>query len=101
MEVLVERWAGVDVGKGQSEGLCTVPGPRGGRRQQIRTFSTITAGRCGCGNIWSRNGSRWWGWRRPTPWKPVYYLIEDVVEVQLLDGALMLNVPGRKTDVTD
>jgi transposase len=34
-------------------------------------------------------------------WKPVYYLIEDAVEVQLLNAAHMHNVPGRKTDVTD
>jgi len=34
-------------------------------------------------------------------WKPVYYLLEDVVQVQLLNAAHMHNVPGRKTDVSD
>ena len=34
-------------------------------------------------------------------WKPVYYLLEDVMTVQLLNAAHMRNVPGRKTDVTD
>jgi transposase len=34
-------------------------------------------------------------------WKPVYYLLEDAVEVQLLNAAHMHNVPGRKTDVSD
>src|SRR3954449_8739430 len=34
-------------------------------------------------------------------WKPVYYLLEDAVDVQLLNAAHMHNVPGRKTDVCD
>jgi transposase len=34
-------------------------------------------------------------------WKPVYYLLEDEFEVQLLNAAHMRNVPGRKTDVSD
>ena len=34
-------------------------------------------------------------------WKPVYYLLEDALDVQLLNAAHMRNVPGRKTDVTD
>lgn len=33
-------------------------------------------------------------------WKPVYYLLEDEFEVQLLNAAHMRNVPGRKTDVS-
>jgi transposase len=34
-------------------------------------------------------------------WKPVCYLLEDEVEVQLLNAAHLHNVPDRKTDVTD
>ena len=34
-------------------------------------------------------------------WKPVYYLLEDTFEVQLLNARHMRNVPGRKTDVAD
>src|SRR4051794_16921905 len=34
-------------------------------------------------------------------WKPVYYLLEDAVDVQLLNAAHLHNVPGRKTDVCD
>jgi hypothetical protein len=34
-------------------------------------------------------------------WKPVYYLLEDEVEVQLLNPAQLRSVPSRKTDVTD
>lgn len=34
-------------------------------------------------------------------WKPVYYLLEDAFEVQLLNARHMRNIPGRKTDVAD
>jgi transposase len=34
-------------------------------------------------------------------WKPVYYLLEDAFDVQLLNARHMRNVPGRKTDVAD
>jgi transposase len=34
-------------------------------------------------------------------WKPVYYVLEDAVQVQLLNAAHMHNVPGRKSDVSD
>jgi transposase len=34
-------------------------------------------------------------------WKPVYYLLEDVLECQLLNPAHLKKVPGRKSDVSD
>jgi hypothetical protein len=42
MEVLVERCAGLDVGKADLKACVRVAGPRGGRRQQIKTFATTT-----------------------------------------------------------
>jgi transposase len=42
VEVLVERCAGLDVGKADLKACIRVPGPRGGRRQQIKTFATTT-----------------------------------------------------------
>jgi hypothetical protein len=36
VEVLVERCAGLDVGKADLKACIRVPGPRGGRRQQIK-----------------------------------------------------------------
>jgi hypothetical protein len=88
MEVLVERCAGLDVGKADLNARVRVAGPRGGRRQQIKTFATTTR---------ALLELRQW----PTDqhvtvvgveatgdyWKPVYYLLEDAVEVQLLNAA--------------
>jgi transposase len=102
VEVLIERCVGLDVGKADVKACVRVPSPRGGRRQQIKTFATTTkelllmrqwlidqqvtvAGIEATGDYW----------------KPVYYLLEDAVEVQLLNAAHMHNVPGRKTDVSD
>lgn len=34
-------------------------------------------------------------------WKPVYYMLEDDMEVWLYNARHMHNVPGRKTDVAD
>lgn len=34
-------------------------------------------------------------------WKPVYYLLEEVVECWLLNAQHLKKVPGRKTDVSD
>jgi transposase len=42
VEILVDRCAGLDVGKADVKACVRVPGPRGGRRQQIRTFATTT-----------------------------------------------------------
>lgn len=42
MEVLVERVAGLDIGKADLKARVRVPGPRGGRRQEVRTFARTT-----------------------------------------------------------
>ncbi|HKH56644.1 MAG TPA: hypothetical protein VKA58_14435 [Propionibacteriaceae bacterium] len=42
MEVMFDRVAGLDVGKDSATVCVRVPGPRGGRRSQTRTFKTTT-----------------------------------------------------------
>ena len=34
-------------------------------------------------------------------WKPVYYLLEDMFPVWVINAEHLRNVPGRKTDVAD
>src|SRR6478609_11100738 len=101
VEVLVERCAGLDVGKADLKACVRVPGARG-RRQEIRTFATTTRELLEL--------REWLGQHQVTVvgmeatgdyWKPVYYLLEDALQVQLLNAAHMHNVPGRKTDVSD
>jgi transposase len=101
VEVLVKRCAGLDVGKADVKACVRLPGPRGGRRQQIKTFAT-TGGLLRL-RAWLVEQQVTVAGIEATGdyWKPVYYLFEDAVEVQLLNAAHMHNVPGRKTDVTD
>jgi transposase len=92
----------VDIGKADLKACVRIPGPRGGRRSQTKTFSTTTAALLQL--------RQWLVDQQVTVvameatgdyWKPVYYLLEDDFEVQLLNATHMRNVPGRKTDVSD
>jgi hypothetical protein len=44
MDTIVQRCAGLDIGKADLKACVRVPGPRGGRRHEVRTFATTTAG---------------------------------------------------------
>ena len=102
VEVLVERCAGLDVGKADLKACIRVPGPRGGRRQQIKTFATTTGALLELRQWLVEQQVTVVGMEATSVyWKPVYYLLEDAVEVELLNAAHMRNVPGRKTDVSD
>jgi transposase len=102
MEVLVERCAGLDVGKADLKACVRVPGPRGGRRQQVKTFATTTGALLRLRDWLAGQQVTVVGMEATGDyWKPVYYVLEEIVEVQLLNAAHMHNVPGRKTDVTD
>jgi transposase len=102
MDVVIERCAGLDIAKKTVAVTVRTPG-RGGRRQsQTRTFGTMTVELLALRD--------WLVEQRVTTvgmestgayWKPVYYLLEDVVECQLLNARHLRNVPGRKTDVKD
>ena len=102
VEVLVERCAGLDVGKADLKACVRVPGPRGARRQQIKTFATTTGALLELRQWLIEHQVTVVGMEATGDyWKPVYYLLEDAVGGQLLDAAHMRNVPGRKTDVSD
>jgi transposase len=101
MEVMFDRVAGLDVGKGSVTVCVRTPGPRG-RRSETRTFKTTT------GSLHLMRG-----WlveagvsvaameSTSTYWKPAFYCLEEVMEVWLLNAAHMKAVPGRKSDVRD
>jgi transposase len=102
MDVLHERCAGLDIGKAELKACVRVPGPRGRRHQEIRSFSTTTGSLLGLRDWLLAQGVTIVAMEATgVYWKPVYYLLEDVVTVQLFNAAHMRNVPGRKTDVAD
>ena len=103
MDVFVERCAGIDIGKKDVKVCVRTPGKRPGtRHSQIRTFTTMTAGLLAMRDWLAEQHVTVAGMESTgVYWKPVYYLIEDVVEAQLLNPQHLKKVPGRKSDVTD
>jgi transposase len=72
------------------------------RRQEIRTFATTTPALLELRDWLSAHEVTLVGMEATGDyWKPVYYLLEDVFDVQPLNARHMRNVPGRKGDVAD
>jgi transposase len=90
-------------GRRRSRCACAPQGRDGGsRKRTTRTFKTTTGSLAvmrdwlveeGVGIAAMESTS--------TYWKPVFYCLEEVMEVWLLNAAHMKAVPGRKTDVRD
>jgi transposase len=102
MEVMFERVAGLDIGKASVTVCVRMPGQRGRRKSETRTFKTMTGSlrvmrdwllECGVTIAAMESTS--------TYWKPAFYCLEDHMTVWLLNAAHMKAVPGRKSDVKD
>ena len=102
MQVIHRRCAGMDVHK-DSVTVCVRGVEEDGRvDEQVRTFGTNTAELL-------RLGEWLAGQRVPIAamestgvyWKPVWNLLEGVLELMLVNAHDVKQVPGRKTDVKD
>jgi transposase len=103
MDVVHARCAGLDVHKATVVACGRVPGPpRDERRGETKTFSTTTRG--------LRELREWLIAHGVTHvalestgvyWRPVYAVLEGVVELILVNARHVKMVPGRKTDVRD
>jgi transposase len=102
MDTVIERCAGLDVHKNSVAACVRVPAPGGGRDQVIQTFGTTTAELLALREWLTGYGVTVVGMESTgVYWKPVYYVLEDAFECQLLNARHLRNVPGRKTDVKD
>jgi len=105
MDVLIERCAGLDVHRDTVVGTVRRPGPGGGRRSVTRTFTTMTSQLEQLSDWLAAEKVILVGMESMEStgvyWKPVYYLLEDALEVWLINAEHLHNVPGRKTDVAD
>jgi transposase len=103
MDVLVERCAGIDIGKADVKVCVRGPGKRRGTRcSEVRTFGSSTPSLLELRDWLVNEGVSVVGMESTgVYWKPVYYLLEDVLECQLLNPLHLKRVPGRKTDVSD
>ncbi len=105
MDTLIERCAGIDIGKDEVVACVRTPRPGGrGRVKQTRTFTTFTssleamvewfAAEAVTAVVMEATGSYW---------KPVWYLLEERPgwELLLVNAHHVKILPGRKTDVLD
>ena len=103
MDLLIERCAGLDVGKREVVACVRTPDGEGGRRSEVRTYDTFTSGLEALAD--------WLGAEGVTEvvmeatgqyWKPIWYLLEDRhFELKLVNARHVKILPGRKTDVGD
>jgi len=103
MEAIVSRSAGIDIGKAMLKATVRVQGgQRGKTRREVRTFGTTTPQLLALRDWFVAEGVTLVGMESTGVfWKPVYYMLEDVVECWLLNAQHLKKVPGRKTDVSD
>ena len=102
MERMLERVAGLDVHK-QTVAVCIkVPGDNGERQQHVRTFGTITAELFALRDWLAAHGVTHVAMESTgVYWKPVYYILEEMVTCVLVNPGHVKQVPGRKTDIKD
>jgi len=102
MDRIVERVAGLDVHKKTVSVCVRLPGPRGGRTQEVRTFGTTTTELFAMRDWLVAQGVTEVGMESTgVYWKPVFYILEEAVTCILANAAHIAQVPGRKTDVKD
>jgi transposase len=102
---LVARVAALDIGKKELVCCVRVPheGRPGRRRQEVRTFSTVTRSLLELRDWLTCQGVSLCVMEATSAyWKPPFYLLEDAVECWVVNARDVKNVPGRpKTDKLD
>ena len=104
MDVLLERCAGLDVGKHEVVACVRTPAPgRSGRRSELRTFPTFTGDLEALADWLSTEGVTAVVMEATGQyWKPVWYVLEDrQFDLKLVNAKHVKMVPGRKTDLAD
>jgi transposase len=103
VELLVERCAGLDIGKREVVACVRTPDSRGGRRSEVRTYDTFTSGLEALAAWLSAEGVTEVVMEATGQyWKPIWYLLEDGhFELKLVNARHVRILPGRKTDVGD
>jgi transposase len=102
MDILVERCAALDVHKDTVVACVRLPGPDGGRHQELRAFKATTAGLLGLADWLDSYQVTLVGMEATgCYWKPVWQVLEDRVCCWLLNARHVRNLPGRKTDLAD
>ena len=103
MDVVHVQCAGLDVHKATVVAAVRLPGTRRGERQgETKTFSTTTRGLRELRDWLIAHGVTHAALESTgVYWRPVYAVLEGVVELILVNARHVKMLPGRKTDVRD
>jgi transposase len=103
MEIIFERCCGLDVGKDEVVACLRTPNGAGGRRQEIRTYSTFTVHLEALASWLTEEGVTDVVMEATGQyWKPIWYVLEGQgFELMLVNARHVKILPGRKTDVGD
>jgi transposase len=104
MDVIVERCAGLDVGKDEVVACVRTPRASGrGRQAELRVFPTFTSALEELADWLGTNGVVEVVMEATGPyWKPIWYVLEDRgFDLKLVNAKHVKMVPGRKTDMAD
>jgi transposase len=104
IELEVSRCAGIDIGKAEVVVAVHTPGPHGGRQTMVRSYGTMTRQLLLLRDWLVEMGVTRVGMEATgVYWKPVFYLLEDVIEQCWLVNPQHVKQRrrGRKTDVVD
>jgi len=103
MEVVVERCAGLDIGKALVVAAVRTPGPGRHRSQEVRSFGTFVTELDALADWLDAKGVTQVVMEATgVYWKPIWHVLEDRgFELLLVNAAHVKKVPGRKTDVKD
>lgn len=104
MDVLIERCAGIDIGKDEVVACVRTPKAGGrGRQKQTRTFSAFTASLEAMADWFAIEGVTEIAMEATgSYWKPVWYVLEDrAFGLKLVNAHHVKILPGRKSDVLD
>ena len=104
MDLIVERCAGIDIGKDEIVACVRTPGVGGrGRRKQTRTFLSFSGELEAMADWFAAEGVTEVVMEATgSYWKPVWYVLEErSVELKLVNARHVKILPGRKSDVLD
>ncbi len=100
---IIARVAALDIGKAEVVCCVRVPGPRGRRAQEVRTYSTMTGSLLEMADWLAGLGvTRVVMEATSDYWRPPFYLLEDRFDTWLVNAGDVKHLPGRpKTDRLD
>lgn len=102
LDELIERCAGIDVGRAELVVCARVPDQHGRRCRLIESFGATTPDLLALRDWLAGLGVTHVAMESTgVYWKAPYYLLEDDFEVLLVNAAHVKHVPGRKTDTID